>query len=189
MPDDHHHQVPTEEIPTVCVPAKQRRLCRFPGCPRVIKSQGHCQRHGAKAKRCRVKGCDKQAQGTHEGMCKRHWKATHFPEEVEPPQPHPPAAAAAPAAQGVSVYDHVLPQSIAYRPVKIKEDDAEVAVMPLVTFLQEGRHLPAGWHRNQERTARGLPLVQTLSTQLEGWERQLVRIVGCMNNSMVLVVD
>ena len=53
---------------------KKKRLCRYPGCTKVIKSQGHCQRHGAKAKRCKVEGCDKQAQGTHEGMCKRHWK-------------------------------------------------------------------------------------------------------------------
>ena len=47
--------------------AKKKRLCRYPGCNRVIKSQGHCQRHGAKAKRCKVEGCDKQAQGTHDG--------------------------------------------------------------------------------------------------------------------------
>jgi hypothetical protein len=42
--------------------AKKKRLCRHPGCSRVIKSQGHCQRHGAKAKRCKVEGCEKQAQ-------------------------------------------------------------------------------------------------------------------------------
>ena len=47
--------------------AKKKRLCRYPGCVKVIKSQGHCQRHGAKAKRCKVEGCDKQAQGTHDG--------------------------------------------------------------------------------------------------------------------------
>jgi hypothetical protein len=47
---------------------KKKRLCRHPGCIRVIKSQGHCQRHGAKAKRCKVAGCDKQAQGTHDGV-------------------------------------------------------------------------------------------------------------------------
>ena len=46
-------------------------LCRFPGCTKVIKSQGHCQKHGARAKRCKVPGCEKQAQGTHDGMCKR----------------------------------------------------------------------------------------------------------------------
>ena len=36
---------------------RKKRLCRFPGCTRVIKSQGHCQRHGAKAKRCKVRVC------------------------------------------------------------------------------------------------------------------------------------
>jgi hypothetical protein len=61
---------------------KKKRLCRYPDCTRVIKSQGHCQRHGAKAKRCKVEGCDKQAQGTHDGMCKRHWKTIHFPQQV-----------------------------------------------------------------------------------------------------------
>lgn len=60
---------------------KKKRLCRYPDCTRVIKSQGHCQRHGAKAKRCKVQGCDKQAQGTHDGMCKRHWKTIHFPQQ------------------------------------------------------------------------------------------------------------
>jgi len=60
--------------PPIGTTAKLKRMCRFPGCTKVIKSQGHCQRHGARAKRCRVEGCDKQAQGTHDGMCKRHWK-------------------------------------------------------------------------------------------------------------------
>jgi len=98
---------------------RKKRLCRFPGCTRVIKSQGHCQRHGAKAKRCKVEGCDKQAQGTHNGMCKRHWRAVHFPDQVAAKaenarkkeleeQPPPPF--------GESVYDNVLPASIAYRP-------------------------------------------------------------------------
>jgi hypothetical protein len=66
-----------------------------------------------------VEGCEKQAQGTHNGMCKRHWRAVHFPEQV--------AATAeaerkkeqedqAPPPTGESVYDTVLPASIAYRP-------------------------------------------------------------------------
>lgn len=46
----------------------------------LLTTKGHCQRHGAKAKRCKIDGCEKQAQGTHDGMCKRHWKAMHFPE-------------------------------------------------------------------------------------------------------------
>jgi hypothetical protein len=203
---------------------KPKRLCRYPGCNRVIKSQGHCQRHGAKAKRCRIEGCDKQAQGTHDGMCKRHWKAIHFPEvqnntENEPPQP-----------KGESVYDSVLPQSIAYRPSaasgKYKEGDEDssghgqesvapvvpaprvaaaaaveeaadeakddskvdpwdcppppegVSVMPLVGFLREGSEREAGWHRNNERLARGMFPVASLSCQLEPWERQLVSRVA-----------
>ena len=57
------HMAPVEETNTNGrKPSK--RLCRYPGCTRVIKSQGHCQRHGARAKRCRIEGCEKQAQGT-----------------------------------------------------------------------------------------------------------------------------
>ena len=42
-------------------------MCKFPGCSNVVKSQGLCQSHGAKTKRCIVEGCDKQSQTTHEG--------------------------------------------------------------------------------------------------------------------------
>ena len=34
---------------------KKKLVCRFPGCIRGIKSQGHCHRHGAKVKRCKVR--------------------------------------------------------------------------------------------------------------------------------------
>lgn len=144
---------------------QRRRSCRFPGCDRVIKSQGHCQRHGARAKRCRFPGgCDKQAQGTHDGLCKRHWRAIMYcPEQEEeddddeeedsdePENPnndeeerhgigntttlrqqqggaaigatfHPKSAPQKrrrrrhPVPQGDSVYDAVVPQSIAFRP-------------------------------------------------------------------------
>jgi hypothetical protein len=61
---------------------KKKRLCRYPECTRRIRSQGHCQRHGGKGKRCKVEGCDKEAQGTHDGMCRRHWKTIHCPQEV-----------------------------------------------------------------------------------------------------------
>lgn len=114
-------------------PAKKaKRLCRHPGCTRVIKSQGHCQRHGARAKRCRVGTCDKQAQGTHDGMCKRHWKATHFPNSVGCSGKKKKAQKLPPAPEGDSVYDNVLPQSIAYRPGAVKataaaEQDSEAA--------------------------------------------------------------
>ncbi|GKZ01524.1 hypothetical protein MPSEU_001103000 [Mayamaea pseudoterrestris] len=92
---------------------KGKRLCRFPGCTRVIKSQGHCQRHGAKTKRCRIDGCEKQAQGTHDGMCKRHWKSINCPEEQ-------PVSEQPPPPEGESVYDTILPASIAFRPVNMR---------------------------------------------------------------------
>lgn len=50
-----------------------------------------------------------------------------------------------------------------------------VQVMPLIAFLEEGRSRETGWHRNQERRARGLFPQTSLSSQLEPWERQLVR--------------
>lgn len=50
----------------------KRRFCRVEGCTRIVKSQGTCQRHGAKAKECKIVGCVKQAQGGFRGMCKCH---------------------------------------------------------------------------------------------------------------------
>lgn len=156
----------------------------------VICFTFQCQRHGAKAKRCRVDGCEKQAQGTHDGMCKRHWKVKHFPDsstnrkkQMQPPAP-----------EGDSVYDNILPQSIAYRPGSIKAADQDNSgaasgggndnattdqstqqhVMPLVAFLRAGATQPPGWHRQAERRSRGLFPVTPLSQQLEPWERQLV---------------
>mmetsp|Transcript_18752 Transcript_18752/g.45265 ORF Transcript_18752/g.45265 Transcript_18752/m.45265 type:complete len:526 (+) Transcript_18752:147-1724(+) len=92
---------------------KKKRLCRVEGCQRVIKSQGLCQRHGASAKRCKVQGCDKQAQGTHDGMCKRHWKEINNPDSAKT-KGNPP-----PPPEGESVYESVLPASISYRPTVI----------------------------------------------------------------------
>ena len=55
---------------------RRRILCRVKGCTKVVKSLGLCQSHGGRTKRCRVEGCQKQAQGvtSHDGMCKRHFK-------------------------------------------------------------------------------------------------------------------
>jgi len=47
----------------------KRRYCRAEGCTKIVKSQGLCQRHGAKPRGCKVKGCPKQAQGNFDGMC------------------------------------------------------------------------------------------------------------------------
>lgn len=40
----------------------KRRYCRVPGCTKIVKSQGLCQSHGAKPRKCKVDGCQKQAQ-------------------------------------------------------------------------------------------------------------------------------
>jgi hypothetical protein len=142
-----------------------------------------------------------------EGMCKRHWRAVNFPESsqaskvaleeeagrnVEPPPP-----------EGQSVYETILPSSIAYRPTasvkptppptaKIEGEKSPgtaaagrstppnkdpVGVMPLVAYLREGALTQkAGWHRQAERRARGLHPISSLSVQLEGWERQLAMV-------------
>jgi hypothetical protein len=53
----------------------KRRYCKVEGCCRIVKSQGVCQRHGAKPRQCKVPGCHKQAQGNFKGCCKAHYRA------------------------------------------------------------------------------------------------------------------
>ncbi|KAL3921293.1 MAG: hypothetical protein SGILL_002821 [Bacillariaceae sp.] len=69
---------------------------------------------------------------------------------------------------GSSVYDEILPKSIAHR----QGDNCN----PLVSFLKVGfdQGKPSGWHRNEERAARGLIQIDKPATQLENWERELV---------------
>jgi hypothetical protein len=50
----------------------KRRYCRAAGCTKIVKSQGLCQRHGAKPKKCKVETCGKQAQGNFGGMCSKY---------------------------------------------------------------------------------------------------------------------
>jgi len=45
-------------------------------------------------------------------------------------------------------------------------------LMPIVAHFRKYAHLEAGWHRKQERAARGLPPPPGKATQLETWERQ-----------------
>lgn len=147
----------------------KRRFCSVEGCGRIVKSQGLCQRHGAKPKTCKVEGCTKQAQGNFDKMCKAHFKAmkrrtTPIP-KVEKNDVPPPAV-------GVSVYDAILPQSIAFNATKA----ATGAAMPLIAHLKHGFDTlkPPAWHRNEERRARGLFPIDNPAAQLEGWERELV---------------
>jgi hypothetical protein len=114
-------------------------------------------------------------------MCKRHWKAVHFPSDAQNKEKQPPPP------EGESVYDSILPASISFRPagntaaIVATDDKSEtpvpegVTLMPLVAFLREGSEKPAGWHREAERRARGFFPVASISSQLEPWERQLAR--------------
>lgn len=170
----------------------KRRYCRAPGCTRIVKSQGLCQRHGAKPRKCKVDGCDKQAQGNFDGMCKSHFKAHKRATTPLPPKPvaPPPFVATSlgngesvvvettttasliqipPHPEGESVYDRILPASIAWHA-------SFGSPMPLIQHLKEGFDAlkPPAWHRNEERRARGLFPVYNPATQLEGWERELV---------------
>jgi len=109
-------------------------------------------------------------------------KAVNCPDTPAKPEEQPPPP------EGESVYDSILPQSIAFRPQvgRNYKDDGKtdgtepppppegVNLMPLVKFLREGADKEPGWHRNGERRARGMFPLSSLSSQLETWERQLV---------------
>ena len=142
------HRAPTAK-------KKNRRICSVDGCSRVVKSQGVCQRHGAKPTGCKVKGCTKQAQGNFDGMCKAHYAELKRTDCIQPVLDN-----------NTSVYDKILPASV--RTAETTE------APPIVEFLRDGLSKPPGWHRNQERQSRGYDLILNLSTPLEGWERELV---------------
>ncbi|KAL3929644.1 MAG: hypothetical protein SGBAC_012121 [Bacillariaceae sp.] len=144
----------------------KRRFCRAEGCTRIVKSQGLCQRHGAKPKTCKVEGCEKQAQGNFDRMCKAHFKAI---QRKATPLPKVDTSVAPASPEGSSVYENVLPSSISYIPSPQTKN-------PLVAHLKAGFDdlKPPAWHRNEERRARGLVRVDNPATQLEGWERELV---------------
>ena len=100
-----------------------------------------------------------------------------MPAEEAPPEPE------VLEPVGESAYDSLLPRSIAYRPTSTNGDatgdgvaaGANPKLMPLVAALKEGAETKeAGWHRNAERAARGLPAVENMSNHLESWEKQLV---------------
>jgi hypothetical protein len=148
----------------------KRRYCRTVGCTRIVKSQGLCQRHGAKPRQCRVEGCGKQAQGNFDGMCKSHFKADKRETTPLPPKPNPVFDPEPPPAAGESVYDRILPASLGWNPIN------SVGEMPLIEHFKQGFLLekPPAWHRNEERQARGLWPVHSAAMQLEGWERELV---------------
>ena len=147
----------------------KRRLCKIHGCERIVKSQGLCQRHGAKPRACKMDGCSKQAQGNFDGMCKSHFKASKADSDPMPAQSKDMEKSQSPPPSGTSVYDRIIPESIAWCP-------RVGTPMPLIAHLKAGFDTgkPLAWHRNEERRARGHWPVTSPATQLEGWERELV---------------
>ena len=99
-------------------------------------------------------------------MCKKHfhpWRKQNscnhvLPESVE------------------SVYDRIIPETVAWCPPTNPGDTEIPTTMPLIAHLKAGfdAKKPTGWHRNEERQARGLDPVTSLAIQLETWERELV---------------
>jgi hypothetical protein len=148
----------------------KRRYCGAVGCTRIVKSQGLCQRHGAKPRKCRIDGCAKQAQGNFDGMCKSHFKLNKHEMTPLPVKSDKAVALEPPPAVGESVYDRIIPTSLSWNPVTC------VGEVPLIAHLKEGflAERPPAWHRNEERRARGLWPVHNPAMQLEGWERELV---------------
>lgn len=81
----------------------------------MIKSHGHCQKHGAKPKRCKVPGCGAQRQSGYDDMCKRHWRYLAAPPEMRRVLPKTFEEKRMVEPQGKSVYDDILPASFAWK--------------------------------------------------------------------------
>jgi len=106
----------------------KRRYCRIDGCNSIVKSQGLCQRHGAKPKTCKVEGCTKQAQGNFDKMCKAHFKAM---KRMTTPIPKVEKTEEPPPAQGFSVYDDILPDSLSF---VADETNNDTRKLPLIVI-------------------------------------------------------
>jgi len=151
-----------------CAVKNKRRYCRIPNCNKIVKSQGLCQAHGAKTRKCKVETCKKQAQGNFDGMCKSHFKSLKKQLIAVPPK-----ESDLPRPASVSVYEMIIPDSLGW---------CGEGKLPLIQFLQEGfdEQRPRGWHRNEERRARGLNEVFNPAIQFECWERELVWMEICL---------
>jgi len=109
---------------------------------------------------------------TTRSLFQSHFKQSRvdLKETVEVPNTVPPPPS------GHSVYDYIIPASLAFQPSPQNE------IMPLVAHLKMGfdQNRPRGWHRNDERRARGLWPVSKAAMQLQGWERELVWMEICI---------
>lgn len=57
--------------------------------------------------------------------------------------------------------------------LKVKGDENQGDLIPILQHLADNESLDPGWHRTNERLARGIRPPKSLSTQLETWEKQL----------------
>ena len=144
----------------------KRRFCRHEGCQRIVKSQGLCQRHGAKPRKCKISGCVKQAQGNYAGMCKAHFRSQ---ENNGRHSVSDESAAVSGAQPAISVLDEIIPNSVTWT-------SRTGTPMPLLNHFKTGfeSEKEAGWHRNEERQVRGLDPVPELSEDFEEWEEDLI---------------
>ena len=118
---------------TAAVLKHKRRYCRADGCTSIVKSQGLCQRHGARPCKCRIDDCAKQAQGNFDRMCKSHFKVDKRVTTLLPLKPDPSAVALPmPEPVGESVYDSILPASLSWNPL------TSIGTMPLIAHLKHG---------------------------------------------------
>lgn len=182
-------------------PRKKQRICVFPGCTKSVKAQGHCQAHGAIIKRCKAPGCASQAQGSHKGYCKRHWRDVFAPEKKRKnastkKKTKKEEAKTTCEPIGSSVFDHIIPASFAWKADGIsgrkslnKEDggvgdgkrgipkrkgaENQTELIPILQHFVENEYQEAGWHRLDEHLARGISPPKSLSVQFEPWENQL----------------
>ena len=160
-----------------------KRICSFPGCNKTVKSQGACQRHGARPKQCKVKDCPKQAQGNFDGMCKKHYNEIHNPKP-------PPIEGPALQPTGQSAYDEIIPASVAWKAPKNKRapvveqqhmgmpDPMMMPALPLIGGGAGGAAAMAAAPAPTENPADIMPLIAHLRkyAHLEaGWHRKQER--------------
>jgi len=61
------------------------------------------------------------------------------------------------------------------------------STMPLVDYLRGNWKREFGWHRVDERRARGLPSMATAQQNFEGWERQSEHYLLLICNSLLVL--
>ena len=143
----------------------KRRYCKMESCERTVKSQGLCQSHGAKPCKCKISGCDKQAQGNFKNMCKSHFREYHGLDAAFPPPNNVDASPeVAPMAAPVAMF--FQENAITGKPVA-----------PLSNYLRAGLEARKGfgWHRSEERAASAMCPAYA-NQELEEWETDLIAI-------------